>query len=356
MVSWAYSFFSFKKFLPGRSNNFDILRLLFAIFVIFSHSYALLKLPEPYGALTGGVLSHHGVSGFFFISGLLIATSWRGDPRVVVFLWKRFLRIFPGLLAAVIFSALVIGSIVTTLPISEYLRRLELLDFFKHNLSLYYVRYNLPGVFETNPYKGAVNGSLWTLPYEVLMYLIVLMLGLLGALRGPAVSVLLLLSLIGLEHFTSGSEVLARTVIWGLLPNQFIHLGIFFLIGVVSSFLIHLVPVSACLVVAIPLLVACTPCPPILWYFLFTYWVICAAYSPAIDISRLTSWGDISYGMYIYAFPIQQLLIYLFSGNVSPSRLFLYSTVLTAAISLLSWFVVERPALQLKKILVKNRG
>lgn len=160
-----------------RDNNFDFLRFLAAALVIFSHSFALTAMPyEPYAWLSGyatfGMLA---VNIFFILSGFLITKSWLDNPKILIFLKKRILRIMPGLFVAVVFTILVIGPLVTTLSFKEYLFNPMTKQYF--NNALLSVSFFLPGVFADNLYKGAVNGSLWTLPIEFRLYMAVLALG-----------------------------------------------------------------------------------------------------------------------------------------------------------------------------------
>lgn len=344
----------FRLIKDPSKNNFDLLRLLFALFVIFSHSYALLVLPEPLSHLTGGVLSQHGVNGFFFISGLLIAQSWMRGPYLFRFAWKRFLRIFPGLAASVLFAILVIGPLTTTLPLLDYLLNPRTVEYLKHNLALYKVRFYLPGVFEDNPFKFAVNGSIWTMPYEVLMYGVVALLGVLGALKGPHWALVMVVVLLAVEAFAAGEPAFKEVVFCDILLNQLVTLGTFFLLGVVSAFFLGRIRVSVLAVFLIPLLITWYPVSKITWYFLFSYWTLCAAYALPAYLHKTASKIDISYGMYIYAFPIQQTLIHFAYPILSPIGLFLVSTFCTLPVAMLSWIFLERPALSLKALTTKE--
>ena len=173
--------------LRRRGNNFDVLRLLAASLVLFSHSYALTDNAEPFAEISGWTFGEVGVVMFFAMSGFLIAKSWSDRPQLVPFAVKRALRILPALVVAVSVTVFVIGPLFTTLPLSSY--------FSDPVTWLYLVRCSLlitffgtlPGVFEDNPYPDAVNGSLWTLPVEACCYAMAAMLGTLGLLRRSAV-------------------------------------------------------------------------------------------------------------------------------------------------------------------------
>ena len=207
--------------LQRRGNNFDVLRLVAASLVLFSHSYALTGNAEPFAEVSGWTFGEVGVVMFFAMSGFLIAKSWGDLPQLVPFTVKRALRILPALVVAVSVTVFVIGPLFTTLPLGSY--------FSDPVTWLYLVRASLlitffgtlPGVFEDNPYPDAVNGSLWTLPVEACCYALAAALGTLGLLRRSVLlagfSCLLVLYVTPLSPFsnapaggTTGGEPHAR--------------------------------------------------------------------------------------------------------------------------------------------------
>ncbi|WP_084260425.1 acyltransferase family protein [Thiothrix lacustris] len=164
----------------NHTNNFTALRWLAASLVLYGHAFVFLGLPEPsfMGWLPLGTL---GVYIFFTISGYLVAQSWESDPHALRFLLRRALRIFPGLFICTILSVFILGGLLTKLSWSEYIGNPSSWDYF-YNVLLY-ISYYLPGVFEKNHYPNAVNGSLWSLPVEFFMYLLLASLGALRLLR-----------------------------------------------------------------------------------------------------------------------------------------------------------------------------
>ncbi len=191
---------------PGHGNNFDALRLIAATTVIFSHSFLIAdgnENHEPLILLTGrqSILGLAGVFVFFAISGFLVTQSYEQTQSPLRYLAKRVLRVFPGLVAALVLSAFVLAPLVTMLPLGEYLRRAAPYRYVLWNTLLDLRVHELPKVlFVDNPVGLEVNGSLWTLRYEFEMYLMVMALGLAGLIRVP---VLLLLLGLGLAciHF-----------------------------------------------------------------------------------------------------------------------------------------------------------
>ena len=147
-------------------NNFDIFRLVFATLVLITHSYSLTGLPEHdflYNMTSGQIsCSSLGVKGFFIISGYLIFQSVLLSKNWVDYIIKRILRIYPAYIAVLIF-AIILGFFISDLSANQYFSDLAMF------LPLHY---QIDHVFSTNVYKDAINGSIWTIPYEFLFYLI----------------------------------------------------------------------------------------------------------------------------------------------------------------------------------------
>lgn len=152
-------------------NAFDFVRFAAAFSVLFSHSFPLCGIREPL-LVFGLPLANIAVYVFFVISGFLVYQSWARDPSLGRFAARRGLRLLPALVVAVCVTVFVIGPLMTTLPLVQYFRGADTWTYLLSNASLVVGRYTLPGVFESNPYPAAVNGSLWTLRYEALMYII----------------------------------------------------------------------------------------------------------------------------------------------------------------------------------------
>ena len=188
--------------MPGpaavaRHNNFDALRLVAAVSVIFSHSFLIAEGTQKHEwliRLTGNqsILGLTGVFVFFAISGFLVTQSFEETADPWRYLAKRALRIFPGLFVATLVSAFVLAPLVTTLAPGVYFSRPQPYHYVVGNTLARSMVHELPGVmFVNNPVGLEVNGSMWTLRYEFMMYLMVLGLGVTRLLTLPVALLLL---------------------------------------------------------------------------------------------------------------------------------------------------------------------
>jgi peptidoglycan/LPS O-acetylase OafA/YrhL len=334
----------------SRDNGFDALRFAAATLVIFSHSYPIAGVAtEPIAAWTGyqtgGALA---VFIFFSMSGFLISKSWSERPKLLDYAQKRFLRIMPGFIAATLFAMVVVGPLATNLPWKDYFRRSETWSYL-NNVFMYKLSYFLPGVFETNPYKHAVNGSLWSLPIEVYMYLAVPMLGTLGVFLGGARRMLLLALttlLVAIDwHIVSKPE--HATFVWCYIPMaSALSCAIYFAIGAIYYTYRHTIPLTndlAGLAFVVAVVSFRTPFVKLALLLAIPYLVFWVAYTQSW-LWNAGKRGDVSYGLYIYAFPVQQLIAQWVPG-ITPTTLFVLSFLVTFIIAMGSWRWIEKPCL-----------
>jgi peptidoglycan/LPS O-acetylase OafA/YrhL len=328
-----------------RRNNFDALRLAAAASVVFSHSFLIAagnQEREPLMLLTGrqSVLGLAGVFVFFAISGYLVAQSWEQTGSPLRFLAKRSLRIFPGLFVATVVSAFVFAPIVTTLPLPVYLACPEPYLYVLRNTLFDQSVHQLPGVvFAHNPAGREIDGPLWSLRYEFLMYLTVLGLGM--ARRLTARTALLLLALgIGCIEWDTHRWLGG----WGWLLAFFAAgMALYKLRGSpVFDWRIALLA-GLGLAVSIPLrqFIALFP--------LFgCYLALWLALNPWLRVLPAARFGDLSYGIYIYGWPVEEMVAWASGGRASWWQIFLVAMPATAALAFLSWHLIEAPALRLK--------
>lgn len=329
----------------GHRNNLDTVRIGAAILVLVGHSYALNRLPE-FHFLSWLPLGPLGVYIFFTISGYLVVESWRRDPHVGRFLVRRALRIFPGLAVCILLSAFVLGPALTSLPLGDYLRH-EVVQLYLWNILLYPV-FSLPGVFEHNPYPHAVNGSLWSLPIEFAMYLGVVVIGLVRGNRWACLGMAIGSVLVALYWADVSTNMI---VVWGSDLRQFVWCGTFFWIGAV--FREFGLARSFSLSGTVLALLALLSLEPWTSTLRVAAWVLLPVVVLGFGLARspvlawVTRTGDYSYGVYIYAFPVQQVVAALWPGlSIGAYIAVVIGIVLILAV--LSWHLVEARALRLK--------
>ena len=167
------------NYTQGRDNNFNLIRIMAALAVLVTHSFALAigtGAAEPFRDSLGMTMGTIAVDIFFVTSGFLVTGSLLTRHSALEFLWARTLRVFPALLVMLLLTVFGLGPLVTSWPLSAYLTDAGTYGYLLKCATLVSgVQYNLPGVFADNPFKSAVNGSLWSLPYEIRMYAIVVM-------------------------------------------------------------------------------------------------------------------------------------------------------------------------------------
>ena len=335
-------------------NNFNLLRLLAAVAVLFSHGGFLyrLQMPVPF---VGHSLGAFAVCVFFFISGYLIAQSWERSSDGVDFAAKRLGRIYPGLVVATLFSIVVVGAAMTTWSQADYWSSTVTWTNLLNNSAGLATVQVLPGVFEHNPFARAVNGSLWTIRYELGMYLLLALVACLGARRllGTYVLTALILAAIwglGMSRQWPGAPESAPEwfkQLWSW--KDMTSLGVYFFIG--SAFAAARLKSHWVLaVVGVAALVLARWSSSILWVQpLLWIGVSCATFYLAffgVAWMKGRPHADISYGTYIYAFPIQQAVTEIsLARGWSLAVCLALSLVITLVLATVSWFWVEKPAI-----------
>jgi peptidoglycan/LPS O-acetylase OafA/YrhL len=269
-----------------------------------------------------------------------VTQSYEQTRAPLRFLAKRMLRIFPGLVAALIVSAFVLVPLVTTLPLREYFARAEPYRYVLWNTLLDLRVHELPGVlFVDNPVGLEINGSLWTLRYEFEMYLMVLALGLAGLLRVPV-----LLGLLALGLACIAVPALDMLGGWGWLLS-------FFVAGMLLYKLrdSRIFDGRIALVALVGLALTVRFGGFILMFSIFgCYLALYLAFTPLLPRLPAARFGDLSYGLYIYGWPAEQAVIWGLGGHAAWWQVFGLAWPLAAALAFLSWHLIERPALRLK--------
>ena len=324
-------------------NNFNLLRLVAAWLVIYGHAWAITAGPgqDLVTRLTqfkfaGGVA----VDMFFVVSGFLIAASLQRNS-IRSYLASRALRIYPALVACVLLSVCVLGPWLTTS--TDYWRHPETWRYLWVNGSLWSSAYFLPGVFEDLP-NHAINGSLWTLPVEIRLYVALAVAGALGFLAPRRYAVAW-----GMALASIGVFAWMRQPLPGYLAD-YAWCAAFFITGTLCWVYRDRVVLSAWPLLALLALAAVARGES--WFHLpyfgvVAYGTLYLALAPRLPMIRHT---DLSYGLYLYGWPCGQLVQHFSPGG--PLHNMAWATLLALILAALSWFLVERPALRLKKRLV----
>lgn len=338
-----------------RSNNYDALRLLGAAMVIVGHAFHLLGRPFEVPLLLGYPISTFGVVIFFSISGYLITLSWTRKRDLVAYFSARLLRIMPALIVVVLVCIVVIGPLVTVLSTGAYLGDPLTLDYF-YNIVMK-PRYALPGVFSDLPYANTVNGSLWTLPAEFFCYLVVPVV----CVRARSVRAVVLVALLGLSVWLSLVPPLESPVVWGSRISDAASMWAFFAAGALLATAESRWPaifrVDAATVVFSVFLLGLSLRPAWLPYFAcltLPYVVLVVGKSSTPYVRRAARFGDLSYGIYLWGFPVQQLVVHVLGVQRMAVNLPLV-LLITAGLAFVSWHVVEGPSMRLKDSVVRRR-
>jgi peptidoglycan/LPS O-acetylase OafA/YrhL len=337
--------------LHDRNNNFDALRLIGAVLVIFAHEFAITGHPTP---LPPFYKSHYGVIGvdiFFIISGFLITQSYVRSSKPLRFLWARLLRIFPALIVVTLLLALIIGPILSNMPILKYYAHPWTLSYIVGAISLYGVTIYtvLPGLFMTNPIVQA-NGPLWTLAYEWTFYLIILFLGLTKILIKKSIVLVLLMPVLVVNHLNIFPENTSSNLL-NLLHFLPIFLS-YFGIGSLAFLYRKYVPMKLeVFTLAVVILIVCSFTGVMvdsIFVFVLGYCVLYVGLCPYVKLSMLTRTGDYSYGLYIWGWPVQQTVMFLLGINTSVWIQLILSLCVALIFAILSWHFIEKRILKLK--------
>lgn len=328
-------------------NNFGLLRVVMAVAVVVSHAFSVTDgrvEQEPWFHTTGFTLGEHAVNGFFAISGFLVTMSFvkRGWRDYAL---ARLLRIAPGLIAATLVVALLIGGAMTSLDKTAYYSDFRLWRFISGTLTSFKSAAALPGVFEGNPLQFPM-GTVWTLKYETLCYLGVLLAGLAGLLAKPRLALAALVSLtlavvvreIAMPDGPKGTETALR------LPLIFLAGGVIYLYRDRVRVSLPLLALSLIALVAL----SYTPLYKAALYLVTAWGILVLALAPALTRRSVEPPADLSYGVYLYGWPVQQALHGLFPALGAVALLW-PSLALTVVVAALSWFLIEKPALGLKR-------
>jgi peptidoglycan/LPS O-acetylase OafA/YrhL len=342
----------------GNTRGFDYLRFGLAFLVLAWHGVKSSYGDDAERAILSGPF-HAAVClilpMFFALSGFLVCGSLERTRALVPFVVHRILRIGPALAVEITLSALILGPLMTKFPLSAYFSGEEFYRYFLNIIGL--IHYVLPGVFVTNPEPYTVNASLWTIPYELECYVALVVIAAIGLLRRVRLmTVLVLLSwcvFTGLllwrgsvaDAMQSGPP--GRLLVISFLAGNIIYL---------SRNWLRLSPLLAAIAFVVSYALLSRPetafFAPLPAAYLTAY--LGLLNPPKIPVLMD---GDYSYGLYLFAFPIQQTYTALFPGARIWILNVLVTTVLSLCYAFVSWHCIEKPVLShRKRIVAKVEG
>lgn len=346
-------------YAQGRDNNFNLIRIVAAMAVLITHSFALSigsGLAEPFRSTLGMSMGDIAVDIFFVTSGFLVTASILTRQSALEFIWARALRIYPALLVMIFLTVFVLGAVFTSASAEAYWTSSKTYIYLARGATLLAgVAFKLPGVFDNNPYQQVVNGSLWTMPHEVRLYGVLVLAWLAlhwkPHLRLPIFKkTLIAFALIGAFYIFVAHIYTYPT---GVFPKLFFM----FFTGAAAYALKENITLNSwffyLLLIGLAVASVNTYLFFIVYIFSIAYVLLYLAYIPSGFIRQYNELGDYSYGIYIYAFPVQQSVAALIPG-VTTIQMIVISTVITTVLAALSWHLLEKRALRHKTSLLRR--
>lgn len=332
----------------GVSSGFDYLRLALAAAIICWHTIFTLygstfEMPfwNSYRMIAGSMLPM-----FFALSGFLVHGSLERTRSIGKFLALRAIRIYPALAVEVLLSALLLGPLLTTVPLSDYFSDRQFWAYFHNILGL--ITYPLPGLFTHNPAPSFTNVSLWTIPYELKCYIV---LTAIAFFRLPrrfvllAFLALLAYKTVGIVHI--GPIAQFQRPVGGILVLSFLG-------GLLASAYRDRIPFSKGLFFASAVLELALTSKAYTSYLAIIPTTYVIVYLGLLNPRKYTFLlrGDYSYGLYLFAFPIQQTYALLFPQYRIPALSIAFTLCFGLAYAALSWHLIEKPILQRRKAII----
>ncbi len=335
------------------NNNFDIIRMIAATMVVFSHSYSLAGVPsDPLSEfLSYGYAGTIGVVIFFVISGFLVAKSAE-EHAVGSYLLARMLRILPGLALVTIIETLIIAPAFYDGKISVYFENWALVHL--KNILIWPQNPVIPDVFAKLRFP-ALNGSLWTIPIEAAFYLLLPIIALLGRVRRWVYLLLFVASLVlekvcsmyGFSEAQPGPDLIRGVQIF-----HAVHFFSFFSAGICLWKYRDVIKFDVgwfALAFAIVFAARQSMMSPWVMNLCLPYLIIFIALASGTGSKLKRRWGDLSYGTYLFGYPIANMIVSLGNRSLSPATVFIICFPVTLLVASFSWRFVERPSLSLKK-------
>lgn len=331
----------------GRDNNFNLVRVIFALLVVCSHGFTIFTAQTSHPEPTVEFMFKFALAalnGFFIFSGFMVTASIMRRQNLIEYSIARILRIFPALLVVSTMAAFLIGPLATSLSLPKYFSSTETYNYVLITSMTTEPDMPLPGVFKNQAWQGIINLPIWTLRYELFLYVVTAILFIGGLLNRSmagwiACSIFILyavkLLILGKE---SGIEALDHLALFSLS----------YTVGMASWVYRDRIVLAW---QPIPLLILAVWITKDLWFSqilqiaCFGYVLFWLAYVPIGHVRSYNKLGDYSYGLYVWHWPVASLLL-VFLPQIQPTDLIPLLLVITIPIAILSWHFVEKPALK----------
>lgn len=344
----------------NHNNNFDIIRFILAVLVVFTHGYLVyygnVAKVEPLELISGNQMGFGtlAVNFFFIISGFLVLQSWLYSKTFFQYLKSRILRIYPAFVVVAFACAFIFGPLGTGTPqspfsnITNYWSEVNLSSLTFTTLQL--KKPDVPTTFTQLPYAYDINTSLWTIRYEFLCYLIIPFLALFNTFKSkllPFVLYILVSAVYIYIHFSDYDF----TAYFGILNT--IKFTSLFLAGACFYHYRAYIPRSRYLFLLSSAVLIIT----LLWVRIFSfvlpvfggYILFYLIFNRTVRFKNFSRYGDFSYGIYLYSWPIQQLVMMYFGQKLNFFLFFISTLLIIIPVAALSWHLIEKPFLALKK-------
>ena len=346
----SYTLQSQMDITKGFTSGFNYLRFGLSLAVLVWHACIItfgMDAAQNIASQWAGYITFWILPMFFALSGFLITSSLFRTPTLTKFLWLRFIRIYPALTVEVILSAVILGSFATTLSLNDYFSNPV---FFKYLLNtLGWIHYELPGVFTDNIFPNVINGSLWTVPYELECYAVLTAMALFTLRKRPGLFLSVFIFLCVAKTISSFFVESVGSVPANVNGRPLVA---FFVAGVYIYIYRAKIPFNRYLALA-SFIAGCVLMHNYRYVFL-----------SAFPVAYLTVWlglhrpknipivmdGDYSYGIYLYAGPLQQALWHWTSVGKTCAGNVALSLVLVSLFAAFSWHAIEKPMLKFKKL------
>lgn len=348
--------------IPQRENNFTMIRILATLFVFAGHMGMILGQAPP---LLGGFRLHElGVSILFLISGYLITMSWLSDSNPLRYTIRRFCRLWPPFAVMTLVMVFVTGPLVSDLGRQGYFE--SWYQTYLQNLRFMIV-YAQPGVFTELPIPYVTNGSLWTMPVEAALYVAAPVILTLFRVKNHRKGSFYLMAVLtgavcGFDLYLRIFCTDAVVVFYGTDMIAAYHLTVLYVIGMLFTYeevRKYLNVQVACVAMCVLLIAqfSAAPLQYLLMYLILPYAVFSFVFTPGPVFSRMGRRAEPSYGIYLYGFFFQQLVVWLqkkYGINLSYLQALIVSLVPTLAAAYLSYFLIEMPMMRFSRFLIKK--